>query len=69
MNDFRGQCRRQLKRSLEDRIKYGFFRKYKPILDDVEYRSFDTMKEYREWADRVLPRYLGYKIAKKDGSA
>lgn len=67
MEDFKAQCRRQLKRSLEQRIKYGFFRQYKPVLDDAPVRTFETMREYREWADENLPRYLGYKIAKKDG--
>jgi len=62
MDDFREQCRRQMKRSLAHRFKYGFFRNYKPILDDVAYRSFETMQEYREWADENLPLYLGYKI-------
>ena len=66
MNDFREQCRRQLERSVEERIKYGFFRQYKPILDDASFRSFETMAEYRTWADAELPRYLGFKIAKKD---
>lgn len=65
MNDFREQCRRQLARSLDDRIKYGFFKHYKPILDD-ESRSFDTMAEYRKWADENLPRYLGYKLIRTD---
>ena len=68
MDDFKEQCRRQLERSLEQRLKYGFFRQYKPVLDDAPYRVFDTMKEYREWADKNLPRYLGYKIANKNGS-
>ena len=66
MEDFKEQCRRQLERTLEQRIKYGFFRQYKPVLDDVPYRIFNTMKEYREWADKNLPRYLGYKIVKKN---
>lgn len=56
-----------MERSLEQRLKYGFFKQYKPVLDDVDFRSFDTMKEYREWADKKLPRYLGYRIAKKNG--
>jgi hypothetical protein len=30
MVEFREQCRRQLGRRLEDRIKYGFCRVYKP---------------------------------------
>lgn len=68
MEDFKEQCRRQLDRSLEQRFKYGFLRQYKPVLDDEPYRVFGTMKEYRDWADQNLPRYLGYKIAKKDGS-
>lgn len=66
MDDFKEQCRRQLERSLDERIKYGFFRQYKPVLDDAPYRVFETMKEYREWADKNLPRYLGYKIVKKE---
>ena len=67
MSDFREQCRRQMERSLEQRLKYGFFKQYKPVLDDVPFRTFDTMKEYREWADKNLPRYLGYRIATKNG--
>lgn len=69
MDDFREQCRRQLERSVEERIKYGFFKNYKPVLDDVPYRSFEKMEDYRKWADENLPRYLGYKIVRqeKDG--
>ncbi len=66
MDDFREQCRRQLERSVEERIKYGFFRNYKPVLDDEPYRIFDKMEDYRKWADENLPRYLGYKIVKKE---
>lgn len=62
MDDFREQCRRQLKRGLAQRFKYGFFRNHKPILDDAPSRAFDTMQEYREWADKTLPRYLGFKL-------
>jgi hypothetical protein len=65
MEDFKEQCRRQLERSLAQRLKYGFFRQHKPVLDDAPYRVFETMQEYREWADKNLPRYLGYKIANK----
>ena len=66
MQDFKDQCRRQLERSLAQRFKYGFFRQYKPVLDDEPFRAFETMKEYREWADKNLPRFLGYKIVKED---
>jgi hypothetical protein len=65
MEDFREQCRRQLARPLALRFKYGFFRNYKPKLDDEPVRVFETMKEYREWADRELPRFLGFKIAQR----
>ena len=62
MEDFKEQCRRQLERSLDQRIKYGFFRQHKPVLDDAPFRVFETMKDYRDWADKNLPRYLGFKI-------
>jgi hypothetical protein len=65
MDEFREHCRRQLRRKLEDRIKYGFHRVYKPVLDDAPYRVFDTMEEYRIWCDRHLPRYLGYRLSNK----
>jgi hypothetical protein len=64
MDDFKEQCRNQLKRSLAQRLKYGFFRQHKPILDDAPSRVFETMTEYREWADKTLPRYLGFKLVK-----
>jgi hypothetical protein len=59
----RDQCRRQLRRRLEDRIKYGFCLVYKPVLDDAPYRTFATMSEYRAWCETNLPEYLGYKRA------
>ena len=49
------------RRSLEQRLKYGFVYTYKPVLDDAEYRSFDTMEEYRQWCERELPDWLGYR--------
>lgn len=66
MDDFKEQCRRQLERSLAQRLKYGFFRQYKPVLDDAPHRTFATMKEYREWANENLPRYLGFKLVEKE---
>ena len=62
--EFRDQCRRQMARPLDQRIKYGFFRMYKPVLDDEPWRVFDTMAEYRAWCANKLPDYLGFKIAK-----
>ncbi len=60
---FRDQCRRQMRRPLEQRIKYGFCRMYKPVLDDAPWRAFNTMAEYRAWCEANLPDYLGYKPA------
>lgn len=48
------------KRSLPERFRYSFIRTYKPVLDDAEYRSFDTMAEYRQWCEENLPDWLGY---------
>ena len=57
---FRDQCRRQMERPLKDRIKYGFYRVYKPVLDDAPWRSFNSTAEYRAWCEANLPEYLGY---------
>jgi hypothetical protein len=48
------------RRSLEQRFRYSFIKTYKPVLDDAEYRSFDTMAEYRDWCEKNLPDWLGY---------
>lgn len=48
------------KRSLEERFRYSFIRTYKPVLDDADYRSFETMAEYRQWCEENLPDWLGY---------
>lgn len=34
------------RRPLRNRLRYALIRTYKPVLDD-EYRSFDSMAEYR----------------------
>ena len=60
---FREQCRRQMDRPLALRLKYGFFRTYKPVLDDAPWRAFNTMAEYRAWCEANLPAYLGFKRA------
>ncbi len=68
LNEFREQCRRQLQRKLEDRIKYGFSLVYKPVLDDAPHRAFESMAEYRAWCDANLPAYLGFQQASKRAS-
>ena len=65
LEEFREQCRRQLDRPLSARIRYGFNRVYKPVLDDAPWRSFATTAEYREWCAVNLPEYLGFKPASK----
>lgn len=60
LEDFRAQCRRNLARRLEDRVRYGFCYTYKPVLDDAAWRSFDSTAEYRAWCRQNLPVYLGY---------
>jgi hypothetical protein len=48
------------RRPLEQRLKYAFIKTYRPVLDDVKYRAFDTMEEYRQWCERELPDWLGF---------
>jgi len=47
-------------RPLRQRFRYAFIHTYKPVLDDADYRSFDTMAEYRAWCETNLPSWLGY---------
>ena len=61
---FREQCRRQMDRPVALRIKYGFWRAHKPVLDDAPWRSFDSTAAYRAWCEANLPEYLGYRRAK-----
>jgi hypothetical protein len=68
LSDFREQCRRQIRRNLSDRIKYGFCLVYKPVLDDAPYQAFGSTAEYRAWCDTNLPVYLGYRQAPKRAS-
>jgi hypothetical protein len=58
---WRGQCRDQLARDVLTRIKYGFCHVHKPVLDDPPDRAFATMAEYRQWCEKALPAYLGYR--------
>ena len=48
------------RRSLAERVRYGFIHTKKPVLDDDSSRVFDTMQQYREWCERELPEWLGY---------
>jgi hypothetical protein len=48
------------RRPLATRFRYSFIRTYKPVLDDAEYRAFDTTADYRAWCEQNLPSWLGY---------
>ncbi len=41
-------------------MRYAFIKTYKPVLDDVSFRAFDTMADYRKWCQENLPGWLGY---------
>jgi hypothetical protein len=48
------------RRPLAVRLRYAFIRTYKPVLDDADYRAFDTTERYRAWCEANLPSWLGY---------
>lgn len=60
---FREQCRRQMARPLEARMKYGFCRVNRPVLDQPGVRIFSSTHAYREWCAANLPAYLGFQPA------
>jgi hypothetical protein len=49
-----------LLRSVEERVEFGLVPTKLAIIDDLPYRVFDTMEEYRIWLNDALPKYLGY---------
>jgi hypothetical protein len=48
------------RRPLALRVRYGFIRTHKPVLDDAPFRSFEHMADYRQWCESQLPSWLGY---------
>lgn len=60
---FREQCRRQMACPLETRMKYGWCRVNRPVLDEPVTRIFSSTKAYREWCAANLPAYLGFQPA------
>jgi hypothetical protein len=69
LDDFRKQCERNLQRTVEERMRYGFCYVYKPVLDDAPWRSFDSTDAYRKWCRENLPEYLGYLESVSDSSS
>lgn len=49
-----------LSRTLNERIELGFIIMKLPVIDEVHYRIFETMEEYRKWGNENIPRWLGY---------
>ena len=60
LDDFRGQCLRQLARPVDGRIRYGFFRNPNPVRDANKNRAFESMSEYRKYCEESYPAYFGY---------
>lgn len=54
---WREQCRRQLRRPLSARLKYGFVA---ASGRERVNRVFEKMSDYRAWCERNQPSYLGY---------
>ncbi len=48
------------RRPLKVRFRYAFIRTHKPVLDDADFRAFDTTADYRRWCQDNLPDWLGY---------
>jgi len=51
------------RRPIEQHISNSFIHTYKPIFDDVKFRAFRTMEEYRQWCKKKVPSWLGYSRA------
>jgi len=60
LREWRAEFDAAARRPLKTRLKYAFVRTYKPVLDDMPYRAFDTTAQYRSWCERELPSWLGY---------
>jgi len=58
--DLYAQFEAARRRPLAVRLRYAFIRTYRPVMDDADYRSFDSMADYRAWCERNLPSWLGY---------
>jgi hypothetical protein len=54
--DFEAAARRPLRQ----RMRYAFIHTYKPVLDDADFRAFETTADYRRWCEKNLPDWLGY---------
>jgi hypothetical protein len=48
------------RRPLSQRLRYAYVKTYKPVMDDAQFRAWDTTAEYRRWCEENLPSWLGY---------
>ena len=48
------------RRPFDQHVNNSFIKTYKPVMDNAEYRSFETMEEYRRWCKENVPDWLGY---------
>ena len=53
-----------LSRTVDERIEFGLIPIKLPVIDDLPYRIFDKMEDYRKWLNTALPKYLGYYCVK-----
>jgi hypothetical protein len=58
--ELRAEFEAAARRPLPVRWKYAFIHTYKPVLDDADFRAFDTTEDYRRWCETNLPDWLGY---------
>lgn len=58
---FAKQCRRQLRRPLSDRIRFGFFRNPNPVRDQNVNRSFSSLEQYQRFCEERYPEHYGYR--------
>jgi len=52
-------------RKLSERLRRGFIKTYRPVMDDAPYRIFDSLGDYCRWCEKELPGWLGYGKAPK----
>jgi hypothetical protein len=55
------------RRPLRERFRYAFIKTYKPVMDDANFRAFDTTADYRRWCEENLPDWLGYGRVSSNG--
>ena len=60
LNELHADFEAAQRRPLRTRLHSAFIKTYKPVLDEGTVRTFNTMREYRQWCNETLPDWLGY---------